>query len=138
MGEGGRRPAGALEAEIMTVLQRARRPLAAAEVQSPLSGDLAYSTVVTILSRMYTKGLRTRAKQGRAFRYSPVSDEGGLVAQRMHLVMAAEPDREAVLSRFVDPLSEHDERHLGAHRTGRRARRCATITLAALAEGVPA
>lgn len=119
MGEGGRRPAGALEAEIMTVLQRAGRPLAAAGVQSLLSGDLAYSTVVTILSRMHAKGLLTRAKQGRAFRYSPVSDEAGLVAQRMHHAMAAEPDREAVLSRFVDSLSEQDERLLRALLDGR-------------------
>jgi malonyl-CoA decarboxylase len=61
----------------------------------------------------------TRAKQGRAFRYSPVSDEAGLVAQRMHHAMAAEPDREAVLSRFVDSLSEQDERLLRALLDGR-------------------
>jgi predicted transcriptional regulator len=112
MAGGGRRAAGALEAEVMTVLQRAGRPLNAADVQSLLSDDLAYTTVVTILSRMHAKGLLTREKEGRSFRYSPVSDEPGLVARRMHRTMAAEPDRQAVLARFVDTLSDQDEQLL--------------------------
>lgn len=108
----GRRAAGALENEVMGVLQHAGRPLNAADVQALLAGELAYTTVVTILSRMYDKGLLTRVKEGRAFRYAPVSDEPGLVARRMHHAMAAEPDHEAVLARFVDSLSEQDERLL--------------------------
>jgi predicted transcriptional regulator len=96
----------------MTVLQRAGRPLNAAEAQSLLTSELAYTTVVTILSRMHDKGVLTRAKQGRAYRYAPVSDEPGLVARRMHRTMAAEADREAVLARFVDSLSDQDERLL--------------------------
>jgi predicted transcriptional regulator len=112
MAESGRRAAGALEAEIMAVLQRAGRPLNAADVQELLDSDLAYTTVVTILSRMYDKGVLTRVKDGRAFRYAPVSDEAGLVARRMYHAMATEPDREAVLARFVDGLSEQDERLL--------------------------
>jgi predicted transcriptional regulator len=112
MAESERRAAGTLEAEVMAVLQRAGRPLNAADVQSLLTSDLAYTTVVTILSRMYGKGLLTRAKEGRAYRYAPVSDEPGLVARRMHRTMAGEVDRQAVLARFVDSLSDQDERLL--------------------------
>jgi predicted transcriptional regulator len=112
MAESERRAAGALEAEVMTILQRAGQPLNAADVQSLLTKDLAYTTVVTILSRMHDKGLLTRAKEGRAYRYAPVSDEPGLVARRMHRTMAGETDREAVLARFVDSLSDQDERLL--------------------------
>ena len=111
MAEGERRAAGALEAEVMAVLQRAGRPLNASEVQALLTSGLAYTTVVTILSRMRGKGLLTRAKEGRSYRYAPVSDEAGLVARRMHRTMA-EADREAVLARFVDSLSDQDERLL--------------------------
>jgi predicted transcriptional regulator len=108
MAEGERRAAGALEAEVMAVLQKAGHPLNATEVQARLASELAYTTVVTILSRMQGKGLLTRAKEGRAFRYAPVSDEPGLVARSMHRTMAAE----AVLARFVDSLSDQDERLL--------------------------
>jgi Zn-dependent protease with chaperone function len=38
----------------------------------------------------------------------------GLVARRMHHTMAAEPDHEAVLARFVHSLSDQDERLLRA------------------------
>jgi len=113
MGDGGgRRPAGALESEIMTVLQEAGEGLPTATVQARLQDDLAYTTVVTILSRMHDKGLLARRKVGRAFVYSPVSDEPGLAARRMHKVMEGEPDRETVLARFVDALSDQDERLL--------------------------
>ncbi len=119
MAEHGRRGAGELEAEVMAVLQDAGRPLNAADVQALLASDLAYTTVVTILSRAHDKGVLTREKEGRAFRYAPVSDEPGLVARRMHHAMAAEPDREAVLTRFVDSLSDQDERLLRELLNGR-------------------
>jgi predicted transcriptional regulator len=112
MAEGERRPAGALEAEVMAILQSVGRPLNATEVQSMLDRELAYTTVVTILSRMHEKGLLDRAKEGRAFRYSPVSDEPGLAARRMYRMLTEESDRQAVLARFVDTLSDQDERLL--------------------------
>ncbi|MFC5183369.1 BlaI/MecI/CopY family transcriptional regulator [Actinomadura harenae] len=111
-GADGRRASGALETEIMAVLQRAGRPLSTAEVQGLLADELAYSTVVTILTRMHDKGLLVRAKAGRAFRYAPVSDEPGLVARRMHQALQERPDRHMVLARFVDTLSDQDERLL--------------------------
>jgi predicted transcriptional regulator len=112
MASGGRRAAGALESEVMTVLQTADKALSPAEVQERLGDGLAYTTVVTILTRLHTKGLLVRAKSGRAYTYAPVSDEPGLAARRMHQVMNGEPDREAVLARFVDSLSGGDEKLL--------------------------
>lgn len=108
-GPGGRRGAGELEAAILAVLQAAGAPLAPGEVRERLGGELAYTTVVTILSRLHAKGVLERHKAGRAFRYAPVADEPGLAARRMASVLDAEPDREAVLTRFVSGLSPSDE-----------------------------
>lgn len=117
----GRRPPGALESEVMAVLQLTKgTPLAPVDIQQRLGGDLAYTTVVTILSRMHAKGLLLRTKVGRAYEYSPVSDEPGLAARRMHQAMNAQADREAVLTRFVDSLSETDEQMLRDLLDGRR------------------
>lgn len=107
---GGRRPAGALESEIMRVLHQAAEPLTPAGVRQRLDGDLAYTTVVTILTRMHGKGLLVRDRSGRAFRYAPVADEPGMVARRMYQAMDGRPDRAAVLARFVESLSAQDER----------------------------
>jgi predicted transcriptional regulator len=105
----GRRAAGELEAAVLTVLHDARGPLSPAEVRERIGGDLAYTTVVTILSRLHAKGVLSRRKDGRAFRYAPVADQPGLAARRMARVLDGEPDREAVLARFVSGLSGRDE-----------------------------
>ena len=80
---GNRRGAGELASEVLGILQSAGEPLAPADVRERLGGDLAYTTVVTILSRLHAKGVLDRERAGRAFRYSPVADEPGLAARRM-------------------------------------------------------
>src|SRR5690348_6338159 len=108
-GDAGRRAAGELEAAVLAVLQAAGSPLPAGEVRDRLGGDLAYTTVVTILSRLHGKGVLDRRKAGRAFLYAPVTDKPGLAARRLAQMLDAEPDREAVLARFVSGLSGRDE-----------------------------
>jgi predicted transcriptional regulator len=107
-----RRAAGELENAVLGLLQAAGVPLSPGAVRERLGADLAYTTVVTILSRLHAKGVLNRARAGRAYLYSPVADEPGLAARRMATVLAAEPDREAVLARFVSGLSPTDEQLL--------------------------
>ncbi|WP_236655476.1 BlaI/MecI/CopY family transcriptional regulator [Streptacidiphilus carbonis] len=112
---GARRPVGALEGEVLAWLQASRTALTPGDVLENLGGSLAYSTVVTVLSRMHDKGLLTRTKRGRAYAYTPVADSHGLTARRMRQVLESDSDREAVLTRFVDCLPAGDEqllRHL--------------------------
>ena len=104
-----RRGAGELEAAVLEVLQHAGAPLSPGEVRERIGGDLAYTTVVTILSRLHAKGVLDRRKSGRAYYYMPVADEPGLAARRMARVLDEERDREAVLARFVSALSDSDE-----------------------------
>lgn len=106
----GRRARGELEAEVLATLWAAPGPLTPADVQQRLGDGLAYSTVVTILSRLHAKGTLVRESQGRAYAYHPVADEPGLAARRMRQVLEAERDREQVLARFVADLSDEDER----------------------------
>jgi len=103
-----RRPAGALEAEILALLRAAGTPLSPGQVRDRLAADgLSYSTVVTILSRLHTKGLLTRQRDGRAFAYTVV-DEASLVASRMSQALDTGGDHDAVLTRFVSGLSGRD------------------------------
>jgi predicted transcriptional regulator len=122
---GGRRGFGELEAAILAALQEAGKPLSAGQVRDRLGAELAYTTVVTILSRLLDKGVLTRHKAGRSYAYAPVADEPGLAARRMTRVLDGESDREAVLARFVSGLSEDDEvllrRMLGGGTTGSQA-----------------
>ena len=109
---GPRRGAGELEAAALAVLQAAGTALTPGQVRERLGGPLAYTTVVTILSRLHAKGVLSRVRAGRAYAYAPVADEPGLAARRMRGVLEAEDDRETVLARFVSGLSPADERLL--------------------------
>jgi predicted transcriptional regulator len=104
-----RRPAGALEGQILALLQTAGAPLSPGQVRERLAdaGELSYSTVVTILSRLHAKGLLSRQRDGRAFVYTVV-DEASLAASRMNQALAVGQDHDAVLTRFVSGLSGRD------------------------------
>ncbi|MGQ4480206.1 BlaI/MecI/CopY family transcriptional regulator [Streptomyces sp. SAS_276] len=99
---------GTREAEILALLQRAGGALTPGEVTERLGGGLTYSSVVTILTRMHDKQLLTRTRRGRAYAYAPATDEAGFAARRMRTVLEERPDREAVLARFADGLSDTD------------------------------
>jgi len=140
VGSAERRAAGALEAEILAIVRAADGPLTPGEVRQRLGGatqagadqpgadqpgadqpgadqaggrpgELSYSTVVTIVSRLHAKGLLARQRAGRGFTYTPV-DEASLAASRMSQVLGSENDHDAVLSRFVSGLSSRDARLL--------------------------
>ena len=107
------RARGELEAEVLAQLHAAApQALTPGEVKERLDPSLSYSTMVTALSRLHAKNLLTRTLRGRAFAYRPVADESGLAARQMRQVLDARTDREAVLSRFVDDLSDEDEQLL--------------------------
>jgi predicted transcriptional regulator len=108
----GRRPAGALEAEILAALWAADAPLTAGQVQQELGAGLAYTTVMTALSRLHDKGAVSRERAGRAYAYTPVLDVAGMAAVRMRALLEAGEDREAVLAQFVGALSDEDEQLL--------------------------
>jgi predicted transcriptional regulator len=107
-----RRPAGALEAEVLAALWAADGPLTPAQVRDGLGTELAYTTVMTALTRLYEKGSVSREKVGRAFAYTPVLDEAGTAAARMRELLGSGHGREAVLARFVGSLSSEEERFL--------------------------
>ncbi|MET9089518.1 BlaI/MecI/CopY family transcriptional regulator [Streptomyces sp. NPDC004237] len=105
----GRRARGELEGDVLAALWAADGPQTAREVRERLPGDLAYTTVLTILSRLYDKGMLIRHREGRGYAYEPTRDEASHTARRMHTLLEGGSDREAVLARFVSELSAQDE-----------------------------
>jgi predicted transcriptional regulator len=115
MAVGGRRR-GALEQEVLGSLAAAGRPLTVAEVLADLGDDLAYTTVMTALSRLHAKGVLTREPAGRAFAYSlpadPAAMGASVTARRMSRLLGSGQDRAGVLARFVADLTPEDEQLL--------------------------
>jgi predicted transcriptional regulator len=107
-----RRAPGELESEVLAALWAAGEPVGAGTVRERLSGDPAYTTVLTILSRLHGKGLVARERVGRGYQYAAVHDEAGHAAAGMRDLLENGGDRAAVLARFVSELPAEDERLL--------------------------
>lgn len=120
-----RRGPGELEAEVLAALWSAEEPLTPAEVRDRLPGDLAYTTVLTILRRLHDKELLTRelVDGTRAYAYAPVMDQADHAAEQMHAFLGASDDHGAVLARFLGRLDAADRRKLSALLGERRRRR---------------
>lgn len=93
---------GPLEAEVMGVLWAAGGPVSVREVVDRLNAGrtspLAYTTVMTVLSRLAGKGILSRRQEGRGFVYTPVVADTAEIAVRG--VLAEFGD--AALARFVE------------------------------------
>jgi predicted transcriptional regulator len=106
------RARGTLEQEVLLCLASAKRPLTAADVQTEIGG-LAYTTVMTTLSRLHAKAAIERTLRGRAYEYTLVGGTKGaqtnMTAHQMVKLLDEEADRASVLTRFVAALKPEDE-----------------------------
>lgn len=109
---------GTLEERVMDVLWRRTGPLAVREVAGELKGpsQLAYTTVMTTLDRLFKKGLLERHKDGTAFVYEPAMTRDEyrrrIVESTVTGLMEHNSDADPVLAAFVDAAAEVDEDNL--------------------------
>lgn len=97
---------------MLAVLWTTGRPMTPAEVQLEFEDRLAYTTVMSTLTRMYRKGLVSRQPARKGYAYSPTVDEASHTAQAMTDLLSRRRDREGVLARFVSSLGPEDEKLL--------------------------
>jgi predicted transcriptional regulator len=106
---------GSLETEVMDRIW-ARGEISVRDLHQELAGRLAYTTVMTTLDRLYKKGLLQRRKQGKAFLYVPACTEQEyqeqLTGHLFGVVLRENKDSNAVLSCFVETISENDREML--------------------------
>jgi len=103
---------GKLEAEVLGQLWAGKDAMTPGEVVDSLESPPAYTTVMTILTRLWKKGLAEREVRGRAFAYRPIFTEAEYTAQRMRTTLEGSSNRAAALSHFVGSLSKREERSL--------------------------
>ncbi len=79
-----RKDFGPLESEVMGVVWRAGRPVAVREVvddlNEPRSEPLAYTTVMTVMSRLAEKDALSRRKSGRSYVYEANAPDAAGIA----------------------------------------------------------
>jgi len=120
---GFRRPAevieqtlGTLERGVMDLLWRRTDDASVWDVRAELGGEAAYTTLMTTLDRLYRKGLLTRRKQGRAFRYAPrlprAEFERVLTSEMIGGLLTRGGGVRPILSSIVDAVSDRDHQAL--------------------------
>ncbi|MGH2695672.1 MAG: BlaI/MecI/CopY family transcriptional regulator [Actinomycetota bacterium] len=105
---------GELETRIMEVLWRRDEPATVREVHKELrrARPLAYTTVMTVMDRLWRKRLLRRTRRGRAFQYVPASSEAEYTAKLMHQLLRGTGDRQSALAHFVGGMRKGDESEL--------------------------
>jgi predicted transcriptional regulator len=97
---------GPLEAAVMQRIWAADEPQSVREVQEQISTDrvFAYTTVMTVMDNLHSKGLLKRVRKGRAYLYSSTQTREQYTASVLGEVLADGGDRRGVLMHFVDHL----------------------------------
>lgn len=105
---------GTLEAEILDVLWRRGEWLSSPEVHEKLveARPLAYTTVSTVLIRLWQKGHLERVRDGRSFAYRTVRTREQHAAERMAGMLADLDDRPRALSWFLELLDSEERAQL--------------------------
>lgn len=105
---------GELEASVMNVLWCRGGWLTPGDVHDTLreQRDLAYTTVMTILVRLWHKGRLDRQRDGRAYAYRPLQTREEYAATRMEQMLLSAVDRPTALAHFVETLDAADRDQL--------------------------
>lgn len=119
-------PLGDLEFAIMDFAWKRGRPVTVPEVQAHLSEtrDLAYTTTMTVMSRLHEKGLLGRGEERRPYTYWPAIPRDDFTADLMLGILSELGDSKAVLARFVEKIGARDAqllKDLTSKRKGRRS-----------------
>lgn len=106
--ETGELTMGPLEAAVMQCVWAATEPQSVRQVQAQISTErsFAYTTVMTVMDNLHSKGLLARVRDGRAYLYSSKQTREEYTASILGDVLAEGGDRRGVLMHFVDSLDE--------------------------------
>ena len=98
---------GELESAVMQQLWDRGAPATVREVHTDLvrQRDLAYTTVLTVMEKLYRKGVLDREPQGRAHAYRPLVGREEYTARLMREALTDSRDRAQALVNFVGQMT---------------------------------
>jgi predicted transcriptional regulator len=115
---------GDLEAVVMDHLWSLHSPATVREVldDMPTARPLAYTTVLTVMDNLHSKGFLARERAGRAYAYRPTRTRAEYAAELMGEALAESGDPTAALLSFVDQMPTDEVSRLRTLLRGQGAR----------------
>ncbi len=95
---------GPLQSEIMDIIWRLKRAdvrTVLEELNKKRSSKLAYTTVMTVMTHLFQKGLLRRRKVSRGYLYKPVIDRGKYVMETISDFIAG------IIARYKEPVASN-------------------------------
>jgi predicted transcriptional regulator len=118
---------GELEAVVMDRIWNRDGTTTVREIFDELTAEreIAYTTVMSTMDNLHTKGWLARERDGKAYRYWPALTREQHSAQLMREALDGGGRSDLVLSHFLEQISPEESARLRAalQRLGRRARR---------------
>lgn len=102
---------GNLEKKLMNVIWSSRKPLKAADVLEQLDSEYAYTTIMTLLTRLHEKGFLRRELVGKAYYYSAAKSKNAFadsMLKKMYKSFIADFGDLAIV-KFVDAVKANPE-----------------------------
>ncbi|MEV0819870.1 BlaI/MecI/CopY family transcriptional regulator [Nonomuraea rubra] len=107
---------GELESTIMEHIWEIKAPASVRDVLEHFrkQRSIAYTTVMTVMDKLHTKGLLKRRPVGRAYIYEAVSSKEAYTAEVMRDSLANSGNRAATLVHFLERLTPEEASALEA------------------------
>ena len=103
---------GDLEREVMEVIWTNASPTLTVREVSEYFPDHAYTTIMTVLSRLSTKGFLQEAKRGRLNTFRATASREDYITGLILDALAHTEDRQAALAHFAEALAPIDRSFL--------------------------
>lgn len=105
---------GELEAAVMEQIWDSPDGATVPEVHDRLSsqGDIAYTTVMSVVHNLHRKGRLTREREGRTHRYRATASRAEHSADLMSVALRSGGDPHTILTHFVEQMDPADTRRL--------------------------
>ncbi len=110
----GRRAMGELEHDVLRSVWASPIGVTPTEALDALHQPLAYTTVLTVLTRLWHKGIVRRSREGKSYRYVATKSEAEWAADKMRDALNSATDRQQVMTRFVRSLDAREASTLRA------------------------
>jgi predicted transcriptional regulator len=125
-------PLGPLERQVLDALWTQGGAACVRGLRTKYFPGIAYTTLMTTLDRLYRKGIVNRAKQGRAFFYTPrmtlAEVDSAIAAEALSRALACDSSSlRPLLSSFVNAMGNRDKQLLDELEDLVRARRLSSI-----------
>lgn len=100
---------GELEQKIMDVIWKEDSPMRPVDVKDKLEGGFAYTTIMTILTRLFEKGILNRKLEGKVYKYWPKKKRESFLTKKLDALYEdlVSSYGDIAISRFMETIKDN-------------------------------